>query len=256
MAAIDRRVFLSRAALTVGGLASGRVLFAEERPLPSLVVQVLYDGEPPVPKEVDCSEDPYCAQLAREKPRTDDTLLVSKERELQNVFVSVSRGLSKDRPWPVPKEPVSIEEKCWFTPHVFGVRVGQPLTFHNNTKTLEVPHGFAKRNREFSFNIPEGQRRQVVLEYPEVVKLKCDVHPWELAWCHVVDHPFFTVSDAKGHVVMRGLPVGEYEIEFWHEKLGARTITVKVEEGKTTKLEAVKFQPGRRRRPATGTSPA
>lgn len=255
MAAMDRRDFLGRAVLAVGGLAGGRVLFGEERPAPSLVVKVLYDGEPPEPKEVDCSEDPYCAQLVKEKPRTEDTLLVSKNRELQNVFVSVTKGLPKDRKWPAPKEPVRVNERCWFTPHVLGVMAGQPLEFHNDTKTLEVPHGFTKRNKEFSFNIPEGQRRQVVLEYSEVIKLKCDVHPWELAWCHVLDHPFFTISDAKGEAAIHGLPAGEYEVELWHEKLGARTVVVKIEAGKTTKLEAVKFQPGRKRRPATSSAP-
>ncbi|MBP7934224.1 MAG: hypothetical protein KA354_06200 [Phycisphaerae bacterium] len=256
MTEIGRRDFMGRAAFTVGGLAAGRILFAEQRPAPSFVVKVLYDGNPPEPKEVDCSEDPYCAQLVREKPRTEDTLLVSKDRELQNVFVAVVKGLPKDSKWPAPSEPVRVNEKCWFTPHVVGVMVGQPLEFHNDTKTLEVPHGFARRNKEFSFNIPEGQRRRVVLEYPEVIKLKCDVHPWELAWCHVVDHPFFAISDAKGQAAVQGLPTGEYEIELWHEILGTRTVAVKVQDGKTATTAAVKFHPDRRRRPATATSPA
>ena len=55
---------------------------------------------------------------------------------------------------------------------------------------------------------------------------------------------------------MQGLPAGEYEIELWHEKLGTRTVAVKVEDGKTARLEPIKFRPGRKRTPATGTSPA
>lgn len=263
---MNRREFIGGTAGLVGSLLSTRCLAAPaskpapaSRSLASFEVTLRYDGEPIKPKVVDCSEDPYCIEKFREHPRTEDTLLVGPDQALQNVFVSIVAGLPADAKWLMPTVPVAIHENCWFTPHVLGVRVGQPLEFSNRSKTLEVPHGFAKRNKEFSFYIPEGMSKQVVLKYPETFRLLCDVHPWELAYCHVVSHPFFAVSDAQGKVAITGLPPGEYKVEFWHERLGTLTRPVKIEAGKTTKLDDVTFKPRsrhrrRRREPETRSS--
>ena len=148
----------------------------------------------------------------------------------------------------VPSVPVAIHENCWFAPHVVGVMAGQPLEFSNRSKTLEVPHGMTKRNKEFSFYIREGMTKQVVLKYPETFRLLCDVHPWELAYCHVMSHPFFAVSDARGRAAIPGLPPGEYQLRFWHERLGTLTRPVRIEAGKTTKLDDVIFKPRSKRR--------
>ena len=92
---------------------------------------------------------------------------------------------------------------------------------------------------------------QVVLKYPETFRLKCDVHPWELAFCHVMEHPFFAVSDVRGQVAFRGVPAGQYELAFWHEKLGVQKRTVTIKEGQTTRVEDVIFKPPTRRRRKT-----
>jgi len=258
--AMNRREFIGGVAGLLGGALAARSLAAPKKnvttstapagqPTPSFVATMRYAGEPPEPKVVDCSEDPYCVELFRDNPRTEETLLVGKDKALRNVFVSVVAGLPKDAKWPIPAEPVAIHENCWFTPHVVGVRVGHPLEFSNCSKTLEVPHGMTKRNKEFSFYIREGMTKQVVLKYPEVFRLLCDVHPWELAYCHVMTHPFFAVSDAQGKVAIASLPPGEYQLEFWHERLGTLKRSVKIETGKTTRMEDVTFKPrGRRRR--------
>jgi len=234
---------------------------AASQPLPApppdaVIAMIFCDGDVPPAKVVDCSQDPYCAWLFKRNPPTDDTLLMGPDQSLQNVFVSVVRGLPKNKTWAASAEPVVITEKCWFIPHVVGVMAGQPLEFRNATKTLEVPHGFAKENKEFQFNIPQGQRRQVILKYPEAVTVKCDVHPWELAYCHVVTHPFFAVSDARGRVVLRGLPPGEYELAFWHEKLGTQTRVAKVHPDRATELESITFAPPDRHRRPDPSRPA
>jgi len=241
---MNRREFIGGAMGLAGGmLGAGGLAAPTSRPADAFVVTLRYDGEPTKPKVVDCSEDPYCVQLFRDNPRTEDTLLVGKDKALQNVFVSVVAGLNKDAKWPVPTRPVAIHENCWFSPHVVGVMAGQPLEFSNCSKTLEVPHGMCRRNKEFSFYIREGMTKQVVLKYPETFRLLCDVHPWELAYCHVMPHPFFAVSDNRGRAAMAGLPPGEYQLRFWHERLGALTRPVKIEAGQTTRLDDVTFKP-------------
>ena len=48
------------------------------------------------------------------------------------------------------------------------------------------------------------------------------------AYIAVLAHPFFAVSDSNGAFTIKGLPPGEYEIEAWHEKYGAKNMKVKV----------------------------
>jgi hypothetical protein len=107
-----------------------------------------------------------------------------------------------------------------------------------------VPHGFPEKNPEFSFNLPgKGMRDSVVLKEPETFKILCDVHPWELAWCHVVEHSFFAVTDPQGWFRIDTLPQGEYEVEFWHEhgRLGTQQKRVVTAGGRATRMDDVSF---------------
>ncbi|NLX23267.1 MAG: hypothetical protein GXY55_16570 [Phycisphaerae bacterium] len=249
---LSRRTFFQRTVAAFGTAWIARACLAETQPaspppLPSCTVRILYEGPQMEPKPVDCSDDPYCAQVFRKSPLMDDALLVGKKNELRNVFVSVVKGLPKDYRCPQPDKPVVVDQKCWFIPRIFAVLAGQRLVFANNSRTLEVPHGYPERNKEFSFNVPEGQQRDITLEHPETFRVKCDVHPWELAWCHVMAHPFFALSDDKGAAALYGLPAGEYELRFWHERLEAQTAAVRIEPQRTTHIDDITLKPRRRR---------
>ena len=41
---------------------------------------------------------------------------------------------------------------------------------------------------------------------------------------HVMDHPFFAVTDADGKFEIPNLPEGEYTLGAWHEKFGEQEI--------------------------------
>jgi len=158
----------------------------------------------------------------------------------------------------VPADPVIMDQDCEFIPHIVAVQVGQPLEFHNSARTLEVPHGYPTRNKEFSFNLAEKTSERITFGFPETFRLECDVHPWELAFCHVVEHPFFAISDERGQAEIQGLPPGTYELEFWHERLGVQKRTVTIKPGQATHMDDVVFRLSRRRRPRppAGSSPA
>lgn len=219
----------------------------DDPPSDALLGRVIYDGEPPVLTPVDCSADPNCAALYRNNPLLPEDLVVSKAGGLAHVFVSVKQGLDASRKWPVPDRPVILDQKgCLYIPHVFGVLAGQPLEILNSSKINEVPHGYPKRNPEFSFTLPKrGMSKTVVLNEPEAFRIGCDVHPWETAWCHVMAHPFFAVTDAEGRFMIRGLPAGEYALELWHEHatLGTMTKSTRVEAGRAVRLQEVKWTP-------------
>jgi hypothetical protein len=60
-----------------------------------------------------------------------------------------------------------------------------------------------------------------------------------LGWVGVVPHPFHAVTGEDGSFEFKGLPPGEYEIEAWHEKLGAKASKAKVDPKGSVDLEFV-----------------
>jgi hypothetical protein len=49
--------------------------------------------------------------------------------------------------------------------------------------------------------------------------VKCNQHPWMKMYINVVKSPFFAVTDKSGKYEIKGLPPGDYTLEFVHEKL-------------------------------------
>ncbi len=53
------------------------------------------------------------------------------------------------------------------------------------------------------------------------IRIDCDVlHTWMSAAIVVTASPYHAVTDQHGRFAIEQLPVGEYEMETWHEKLG------------------------------------
>ena len=52
-----------------------------------------------------------------------------------------------------------------------------------------------------------------------------------------------TITDENGQFAIFGVPVGNYEVEFWHEKLGRLSRTVAVEEKHSSVLDVVFTSP-------------
>ncbi len=68
--------------------------------------------------------------------------------------------------------------------------------------------------------IPRAEE-PTILKYSTAmpVPISCDVHPHEMAWILVHDHPLAGISDEEGLIVIRDLPVGEVWFRLWHELL-------------------------------------
>jgi hypothetical protein len=72
------------------------------------------------------------------------------------------------------------------------------------------------------------------------IPVKCDVHPWMNAYIHVLDHPYFAVTQQDGTFEIKGLPPGDYEVSVWHEfpkfTPDKASVPVKVEAGKAAEV--------------------
>jgi plastocyanin len=189
---------------------------------------VHFTGSAPAPVKIDMSFDPACAM----SPRGENMVspISAKDGNLANVFVYVkSAPVLAD--WMVSKEHVVVDQVgCRYEPHVVGAMVGQTVEFRNSDNTDHNIHAAPKQNREW--NESQSPKSPVILKHfdkPEImVPVKCNQHPWMKMYVNVAANPLFTVTDAKGNFEIKGLPPGDYTIAAVHEKLGERTMTLKV----------------------------
>lgn len=158
-----------------------------------------------------------------------------KDGGLADVFVHIAEGLSKKK-WPVPDAPVVIDQKgCTYAPSVFGVQVGQPIEFVNSDGFMHNVHGHVKP--EFNIAMPRaGSVRREIKREVVMGKITCDAHPWMLAHVGALKHPFFATSDETGNFRIESVPVGSYQIHYWHPTLGEGTQNVTVKAGEESSL--------------------
>jgi len=189
---------------------------------------VTLDGVAPKNEAIKMNADPVCVKQ-NTTPQSQETYIVGDDgKTLGNVFVYVKDGLGS-YVFDTPTESAKIDQKdCRYHPHVFGMRVNQPLEIVNSDPTLHNIHAMPKSNSEFNNGQPiQGMKMSHTFDKPEVmVPFKCDVHGWMNAYVGVLPHPYYAVTDKSGKFELKSLPPGTYTIEAWHEKLGTQTASV------------------------------
>lgn len=180
---------------------------------------VKWEGKKVRRKPVRVSADKFCQTAHHRKPLLHERWVFGDNDTLQNVFVWVSKGL-EGKSYPAPAQKAVLDQKgCQYVPHVSGVVVNQPLTILSSDNTLHNVNCRPKRNKPFNEAMPLADMAFTkTFTKPEMaIQFKCDVHRWMKAYVHVVEHPFFAVTQQDGTFEIRGLPPGEYELSVWHE---------------------------------------
>ncbi len=198
----------------------------------SLVGTVVYEGAVPKLPTLKMNADPACAKK-HDGPVNSEALVLGENNALANVFVWVKSGVPQGA-WPVPSEPLVLDQRgCRYSPHVSGLMVDQKLKVLNSDQLLHNIHSLPKINSSFNRAMPASvTEAEYSFSKQEVLfKIKCDVHPWMNAWIGVVSHPFFAVTGSDGKFTIAGLPAGTYEVEAWHEKMAARTVSITLADG-------------------------
>ena len=189
---------------------------------------VNFEGTAPKNEAIKMNADPVCVKQNKD-PQFQETYAVSDDgKTLGNVFVYVKDGLG-NYVYDTPTTPAKIDQQnCRYHPHVFGIRVNQPLEIVNSDPTLHNIHAMPKGNAEFNNGQPiQGMKMTHTFTAKEVmVPFKCDVHGWMNAYVGVLDHPYFATTEKDGKFELKDLPAGTYTIEAWHEKLGTQTASV------------------------------
>ncbi len=212
-------------------LAAGVIAMATSASAATIKGVVKYEGEAPKFKAIKMDADPICLSH-HSGDIMPQTLELGEGQTMGNVFVHIKAGLPAGKTYPAPAEEAVIDQKgCMYSPHVLGVRVGQTVKILNPDGTLHNVHSTSKINPEFNLAMPKF-RTEVTKVFDKaefMFGMKCDVHPWMGAWVSVMEHPFFSTTKIDGVFEIANLEPGTYQVEAWHEKLGPKVETVKIE---------------------------
>ena len=196
----------------------------------SITGTVTFDGKAPNLKPLAMDADPACAKK-HSAPVANEMLVLGNGNAMGNILVWVSKGLPAGKTYPVPKNPVVLDQVgCQYKPHVMGIMVGQQYKILNSDGVLHNVHALPKINKQFNRAMPATVKEASASFDKEeaVFQIKCDVHPWMSAYVGAFNHPFFSVTSTDGKYTISGLDPGTYEITAWHERLGTKTSSVTV----------------------------
>ena len=190
--------------------------------------RITLSGPLPARPTVDRSLDPACGKGSP----GDEPLLVSASGGVENVVVRIL-GPPPQAPDAGAFAPVVVEQRnCSYVPRVQAALRGQPLLVENRDRLLHNLHAFSGRKGLFNVAQPAGSPAvKRALAGVDVLRLKCDIHPWMFGWVVFGDSPYFAVTDDEGRFSIRGVPPGTYQLAVWHELLGTRTVRVSVPAG-------------------------
>ena len=205
---------------------------------------VTYTGKVPSLKPVAMDADPGCA-AKHSAPVQNEMLTLGPGNTLANVMVRVKSPVPAGGAAPA-KAAVIDQNGCQYHPHVLGVMVNQQLMIKNSDGLLHNVHALPKVNTPFNMAMP-ANRTEADTKFGKeegMFLVKCDVHPWMSAYVGVFSHPYFAVSGKDGKFSLPPIAPGTYEIEAWHEKMGTKTGSVTVADGKPATIDFSFAPPG------------
>ena len=170
-------------------------------------------------------------------PKPSEALLVSSDKNVRNAVVSIT-NISKGKKFNRPEGNSTIDQKgCVFIPHVIIVPPGSTIDLLNGDYVMHNIHSWSIKNTSFNEGIAGGGELPKTFEYPETVKMTCDVHKWMNAWIIVQDNPYYTITDESGSFRIEDVPAGTYTVQVWQESLGKAKQEVTVSAGGEAKAD-------------------
>ena len=196
---------------TLAGSITGEVKFVDESPKAAAVK---------VSKDQD-----YCGDTL-----PNETYLIGSDDALKNVVVFVETTSSAAAVDP-QKENILHNTGCLYSPRILAMQKGEKLKIKNNDPKLHIPHSYREDRTVFNLSLPfRGTTIDATprIRQAGVLKVVCDTHAWMLAYIHVFDHPYFSVTDDRGTFTISNLPAGTYILKAWHEDAGLKSQEITV----------------------------
>jgi len=216
-------LLLTLAFLSVGALTTSA---QAQSGYGNLSGQILVSGTVPAPAKSEVNKD-QAVCLADGNVIFDQSLIVGPNNELQGAFVMLLLKprevieIHPDLQAPPAEKAVLDNNKCVFVPPTLGVRVGQTVILKNSDAAGHNCN-VASFNNAINLNIPPNSEVEHKFskndKVPSVVK--CDIHPWMVAYMLIKEDPYFAVTDAEGKFSIEKIPAGKWSFQFWHSRCG------------------------------------
>ncbi len=134
------------------------------------------------------------------------------------------------------------QQRNTFIPHVTAILAGTTIDILNGDEELHTVHTRTIKNQPFNLGTTYKQRISKTFEYPETIKLTCDLHKKSYAWVVVLDNPYFDITDRNGYFEICDIPPGTYKFQVWHEELGKLEKEVKINQKEISNIEFIYSQ--------------
>ena len=202
--------------------------------------KVVLKGTPPPEKPIGAAKaDINCGKAHPNDTPTSRNYVVAADGGLRYALVRVVNAPAGGA---IPADkPVVNQTGCMYEPYVNAVMVGQTFVIQNSDSFLHNVLATPKVNKGFNFaQATQGQTNEKSFDKPEIaVKFACSVHPWMSSYMHVLENPYFAVTNDKGEFTLPdGLPAGKYTLEVNHLKAGTVTVEIEVGAGKGAEVTA------------------
>ncbi len=122
------------------------------------------------------------------------------------------------------------QRRCLYWPPVLAARAGGSLHIRNSDPLTHTVHGFAAGQTVFNVAMPleHMELQRPLPQEPQVLDVRCDVHPWMHAVVRTFAHSHFTTTGTDGRFQLGGLAPGEAVVHVWHPRLGEASRRVQV----------------------------
>ncbi len=147
----------------------------------------------------------------------------------------------------VPKQSAKVlqifQRELQFDPSHSVVMVGSSITFINDDREV---HNIYSKSSGNQFNLgamAAGAAREIKLETPGPVILRCNLHKDMMGTVFVVPNGYYTQPNANGEYQFDSVKSQEYILEFWHPQLYPEDVGENVKSIKLTgKDENIDFK--------------
>ena len=218
------KIFTLAALLCAGGLLSATEETAAKSPKyePLAVAnggtvrgKVTWSGPQPALDPFPINKNPEFCDLDKTGKRKSVRLMVGKDGGVKNAVVYLA-GITKGKPLDKTGPYLLNQKGCDYEPHILVVPKKAKVSLKSSDDILHNMHMFGAATYNLPFPDPTSIAK--AMRKAGVVRVQCDAgHGWMSAYLHVVEHPYYAITDENGDFTLADVPPGKYQVKLWHE---------------------------------------